>query len=233
MRHIPVIEDALHLVKEHGQVNLLQGEQVYFRLNWKALVLKIGRSRNIDQRMMSLTYQQKRRGVISDGVLLCTVRGTHVLETALHKTFGHLRRDEFGREWFTYGLELCEFLTRLQPIAEQLEAEYQKQSARQQFFETAKKKFASVTELREWARKNSAHGGRKRAANMTRKQRSESARKAALARWGKAEDNPLDQAATSTRPVVLRRLRGDGPTDRIICNHIETYASYARGRKLH
>jgi hypothetical protein len=56
------------------------------------------------------------------------------------------------------------------------------------FLVMAKKRhggFNSVAEMMEMFRKTGARGGRKRAANMTKKQRSESARKAALARWSK------------------------------------------------
>jgi len=46
-----------------------------------------------------------------------------------------------------------------------------------------KRKFGSMTEMEEFFRRTGAQGGRKRAANMTREERSESARKAVLARW--------------------------------------------------
>jgi hypothetical protein len=42
-----------------------------------------------------------------------------------------------------------------------------------------------MTEMQDFFRKTGAAGGRKRAANMTREERSESARKAVLARWAK------------------------------------------------
>ena len=48
-----------------------------------------------------------------------------------------------------------------------------------------KRKFGSMTEMEEFFRRTGAQGGRKRAANMTREERSESARKAVLARWAK------------------------------------------------
>jgi hypothetical protein len=45
-----------------------------------------------------------------------------------------------------------------------------------------------MTEMIQVFKETGAQGGRKRAANMTKKQRSESARKAALARWSKWRD---------------------------------------------
>ena len=48
-----------------------------------------------------------------------------------------------------------------------------------------KRKFGSMTEMEEFFKKTGAAGGRKRASNMTREERSESARKAVLARWAK------------------------------------------------
>ena len=42
-----------------------------------------------------------------------------------------------------------------------------------------------MTEMMEMFKKTGAAGGRKRAANMTRQERSESARKAVQARWAK------------------------------------------------
>jgi hypothetical protein len=48
------------------------------------------------------------------------------------------------------------------------------------------RKFHSLTEILEMFRANGAKGGKTRAANMTAKQRSDSARKAAKARWAKA-----------------------------------------------
>jgi hypothetical protein len=44
-----------------------------------------------------------------------------------------------------------------------------------------------MTEMAEFFKNTGAEGGRKRAANMTKKQRSNSARKAAKARWSKAK----------------------------------------------
>ena len=48
------------------------------------------------------------------------------------------------------------------------------------------KQFSSMTEMMEFFRKTGAQGGKARAAKMTKKQRSESARKAVQARWKKA-----------------------------------------------
>jgi hypothetical protein len=42
-----------------------------------------------------------------------------------------------------------------------------------------------MTEMLEMFKKTGAQGGKKRAANMSKKERSESARKAAQARWAK------------------------------------------------
>jgi hypothetical protein len=47
------------------------------------------------------------------------------------------------------------------------------------------RKFYSLTEVLEMFRANGAKGGKKRAANMTAKQRSAAASKAAKARWAK------------------------------------------------
>jgi hypothetical protein len=49
-----------------------------------------------------------------------------------------------------------------------------------------KREFTSMTEMLEFFRKTGAQGGKKRAAGMTQKERSESARKAVRARWKKA-----------------------------------------------
>jgi hypothetical protein len=47
-----------------------------------------------------------------------------------------------------------------------------------------------MTEMQDFFRKTGAQGGRKRAANMTREERSESARRAVLARWAKKKKTP-------------------------------------------
>lgn len=44
-----------------------------------------------------------------------------------------------------------------------------------------------MTEMMEFFKKTGAQGGKKRAAGMTQKQRSEAARKAVNARWKKAQ----------------------------------------------
>ncbi len=49
----------------------------------------------------------------------------------------------------------------------------------------AKWRESMTDELLEMFKQTGAEGGRKRAANMSKKQRSESARRAALARWAK------------------------------------------------
>jgi len=56
-----------------------------------------------------------------------------------------------------------------------------------------KRTFGSMTEMQEFFRRTGAQGGRKRAANMTREERSESARKAVLARWAKKKKDASAQ----------------------------------------
>jgi hypothetical protein len=52
-----------------------------------------------------------------------------------------------------------------------------------------KRRFESMTEMIEFFKKTGAVGGKTRAANMTEAERSESARKASVARWAKVREN--------------------------------------------
>jgi general stress protein YciG len=48
-----------------------------------------------------------------------------------------------------------------------------------------KKRFSSMTEMMEFFKKTGSQGGKKRAANLTKKELAEIGKKGALARWGK------------------------------------------------
>jgi len=54
----------------------------------------------------------------------------------------------------------------------------------------SKRKFESITEMEQFFIEAGRSGGKKRAAKLTKKQRSEGARKAAVARWKKAKAKP-------------------------------------------
>lgn len=47
--------------------------------------------------------------------------------------------------------------------------------------------FGSLTEYQEWQKKKASAGGRKRSANLTKKQRKEAAQNAARVRWAKVK----------------------------------------------
>jgi hypothetical protein len=57
-----------------------------------------------------------------------------------------------------------------------------------------KRRFTSMTEMEEFFRKTGSQGGKKRSANMTQEQRSESARKAVKARWAKKKKSAKAKA---------------------------------------
>lgn len=64
-----------------------------------------------------------------------------------------------------------------------------------------------MSEMELFFKDTGAQGGRKRAENMTKKQRSESARKAALARWKKTKSQKKAKSAGKAEKDSSRRAR--------------------------